>query len=56
MTHEATKPKRKAPKRRAASWGHAYRRFLRTGMDPADAAYRADERDRRLGRVPGVKP
>jgi hypothetical protein len=37
--HEATKPKRKA-----ASWGHAYRRFLRTGIDHADAAYRADER------------
>lgn len=33
-----------------ANWGQAYTIYRRMGMDHADAAYRADERERRIRR------
>jgi hypothetical protein len=33
-----------------ANWGQAYVLYRRTGMDHADAAYRADERQKRIDR------
>ena len=42
---QTNKPKRmRVPKE--ANWGQAYTIYRRTGMDHADAAYRADERDK----------
>lgn len=34
-----------------ANWGQAYVIYRRQGMDHADAAYRADEREQRIKRA-----
>lgn len=46
---QTTKPKRqRVPPE--ANWGQAYTIYRRTGMDHSDAAYRADEREKRIAR------